>query len=49
MTFLLVVYVANAFGPPPPSATAVAGSALALWLIPLWGWWIERHRETPAR
>jgi hypothetical protein len=45
VTFLFVVYVGNALGPPPPSATAVAGSALALWLIPLWGWWIERHRE----
>jgi len=44
VAFLFVVYVGNALGPPPPSATAVAGSALALWLIPLWGWWIERHR-----
>jgi hypothetical protein len=42
--FLLVVYVANVLGPPPPSATAVAASALALWLIPVWGVWIERHR-----
>jgi hypothetical protein len=43
--FLLVVYVANVVGPTPPSAGAVAGSALALWLIPLWGVWIERHRS----
>jgi hypothetical protein len=42
--FLFVAYVANVLGPPPPSATAVALSALALWLIPLWGVWIERHR-----
>jgi hypothetical protein len=42
---LFVAYVANVLGPPPPSATAVAVSALALWLIPLWGLWIERHRE----
>lgn len=42
--FLFVVYLANAAGPPPPSAGAVAGSALGLWLIPLWGVWIERHR-----
>jgi hypothetical protein len=32
-------------GPVPPSGTAVAGSALALWLIPVWGIWIDRHRE----
>jgi hypothetical protein len=43
--FLLVAYLGNVLGPPPPSATAVAVSALALWLIPLWGWWIERHRR----
>jgi hypothetical protein len=42
--FLFVVYVANALGPPPPSARAVAVSALALWLLPGWGLWIERHR-----
>ncbi len=46
--FLLAAYVANLLGPPPPSATAVAASALALWLIPLWGVWIERHREARA-
>jgi hypothetical protein len=42
--FLFAVYLGNVFGPPPPSATAVAASALALWLIPPWGAWIERHR-----
>jgi hypothetical protein len=40
--FLVVAYLGAAFGPPPPSAVAVAGSALALWLLPVWGWWIER-------
>ncbi len=43
--FLFVAYIANVLGPPPPSATAVAASAVALWLIPLWGVWIERHRQ----
>jgi hypothetical protein len=45
VAFLFVAYVANVLGPPPPSTAAVAGSALALWLVPLWGLWIERHRE----
>jgi len=40
--FFVVAYLGAAFGPPPPSAAAVAGSALALWLLPVWGWWIER-------
>lgn len=45
VAFLFVAYIGNVVGPPPPSANAVAISALALWLIPLWGLWIERHRE----
>jgi membrane-bound metal-dependent hydrolase YbcI (DUF457 family) len=43
---LSALYIGNVLGPPPPSATAVAVSALALWLIPAWGSWIERHRVT---
>jgi hypothetical protein len=42
--FLLVTYLANAFGPPPPSTDAVAYSALAVWLLVAWGAWIDRHR-----
>lgn len=33
--------------PPPPSATAVAWASLSGWLIPLFGWWVDRHR-TPT-
>lgn len=44
--FLFLVYVGNALGPPPPSGKIVAASALALWLIPFAGAWIERHRVT---
>jgi len=42
--FLLIVYLAAAFGPPPPSATAVAWSAQALWLVVVWGYWVDSHR-----
>jgi len=45
--FFVLAYLGAAFGPLPPSADAVAWSALALWLLPLWGWWIDRHRGTP--
>lgn len=44
--FLLAVYAANLLGPPPPSATAVAWSAQALWLIVAWGFWVDRNRVT---
>lgn len=40
--FFALAYLGAAFGPPPPNSTAVAVSALALWLLPLWGWWIAR-------
>jgi hypothetical protein len=46
--FLLVVYVASAFGPPPPDGTAVAWSAQAMWLLVAWGYWVDNHR-TPHR
>lgn len=46
--FLAVVYAASLMGPPPPNVGLVAWSALALWLLPLWGWWIDRHREARA-
>jgi hypothetical protein len=44
--FLLVVYLAAIFGPPPPGASAVAWSAEAMWLLVAWGYWIDRHRVT---
>jgi len=45
VAFLLVVYVMNLFGPPPPSARAVAWGAEALWLLVAWGHWVDRHRQ----
>ncbi|HEX5473982.1 MAG TPA: hypothetical protein VFX12_04895 [Vicinamibacterales bacterium] len=44
VAFLAVVYAANLASPPPPSASAVAWAAEALWLIVAWGWWVDRHR-----
>jgi hypothetical protein len=42
--FLLVVYLGNVFGPPPPNAAAVAWSAQAMWLLVAWGHWVDKHR-----
>ena len=42
--FLALVHVANVSSPPPPSETAVAWASLGGWLIPLFGWWVDRHR-----
>jgi hypothetical protein len=45
VVFLLAINVANMYGPPPPSATAVAWSVQAVWLLVAWGYWIDRHRR----
>jgi hypothetical protein len=44
---LLAIYLGSLFGPPPQSADAVAWSAQAMWLLVLFGWWVDRHR-TPT-
>lgn len=44
VVFMVGVYLASVFGPPPPSATAVAWSAQAIWLLVAWGYWIDKHR-----
>lgn len=43
--FVAVIYVANLFAPPPPSAEAIGYGALAAWLFVPWGWWIDKHRQ----
>jgi hypothetical protein len=51
IAFLVAIQLATAFGPPPPSVSAVAMSALAVWLLVAWAGWADRHRSlnaTPA-
>ena len=43
--FLVIAYLGNAFGPPPPNVqtmaiAGIAGSAL----FTVWAWWADRHR-----
>lgn len=45
---LLVIHVANAFGPPPPGMTAVAVGGIAIWLLVSWAGWADRHRAAVA-
>jgi len=49
VAFLVVVYTASIFGPPPPDARTVAGSAEAMWLLVVWGFWVDRHRTASRR
>ena len=48
VAFAVLVYFANAFGPPPPSAEFLARFSLGIWLIPLWAWWFDRRRSVIA-
>lgn len=41
---LAVIYASTLLGPPPPDTRTVAISALALWLLPPWAHWFDRHR-----
>ena len=44
--FLGGIWLANMFSPLPPSVTAIAVAALALWFTVPWAYWIDRHHQT---
>jgi membrane-bound metal-dependent hydrolase YbcI (DUF457 family) len=41
---LAALYIASIYAPTPTSTDAIAWGALGGWLIPLFGWWVDRHR-----
>jgi len=43
--FLVVMYISNLVGPPPPSVEMIGIVGNAQWLIVLWGYWIDKNRE----
>jgi len=43
--FLVLVWMANTFGPPPTDASILGYVGLSLWLLVAWGYWIDRHRK----
>ena len=45
IVFLVAMYLANLFGPPPDSVEAIGIVGNAQWLIILWGYWIDKNRE----
>lgn len=46
---LVFIQIANAFGAPPPSATAIAWVGQAQWLLVAWGYWVDSHRRLATR
>ena len=46
ITFLVLVYLVNIFGPPPPDNTlTIASAGLAMWILVLWAYWVDKHRR----
>jgi membrane-bound metal-dependent hydrolase YbcI (DUF457 family) len=50
VAFLLLVYLGALLAPPAPGTpgAAIAGPALAMWLLVWWGGWVDRHRALRA-
>lgn len=49
VAFLLLIYVGNLFGAPPPNVAAIGWLGQAQWLLVLWGYWVDRHRQAVRR
>jgi len=48
LTLCGLIWISQPWAPPPDSPRAVALGALALWLLPPWAAWAERHRRLRA-
>ena len=44
LSLLVLIYLVNIFGSPPPSEKAVAWASFSLWLFVLWAYWLDRRR-----
>ncbi len=42
---LVLIYIANLSGSPPPSVRAVAWAGELQWLFIIWAWWVDRNRS----
>ena len=49
VVLLVAVFLGGTLGPPPPTVRTIAMSALSLWLVVLWMFWIDRHRVMLAQ
>ena len=48
IAFFVFIHIANTFGAPPPSVGALAWVGQAQWLLVIWGYWVDRHRQPLA-
>lgn len=45
LLLILASWLGSIFGPPPEDEGPVAWIGLAQWLLVLWAYWVDRHRE----
>jgi hypothetical protein len=45
VAFLIITYLANLFGPPPPAVEPIVYIGLLQWLLIAWAYWIDRNRK----
>lgn len=43
--FLILAWVGNIVGGPPPNVMALAWGAQSAWLLVIWAYWIDKHRR----
>jgi len=41
---LMLIYLGNILGPPPPSIKAIAWAGQLQWLFVIWAYWVDRNR-----
>lgn len=44
LIFLIIIYVSNIFGPPPPAEGPIAIVGMSQWLLIAWAYWIDKNR-----
>lgn len=44
IAFLVLIYMGNLFGPPPPDTTSIAWAGQLQWLLVIWAYWVDRNR-----
>ena len=44
LIFLVVIYIINIFGSPPPSTSAIGIAGLSQWIIIAWAYWVDKNR-----
>jgi membrane-bound metal-dependent hydrolase YbcI (DUF457 family) len=45
LVLLIIIYILNIAGPPPPDEKTIGYAGLLLWLFIGWGFWIDKNRE----